>query len=470
MAYRRRRSSSLLSKLIKTICAIAFVIYAVWYGYSRFFTFNPKQILEESVLKEKTFASQVTEVVSPRHKIKAYLIEDKANPIISISFLFKNAGLASDDANKQGISNVVAAMLVEGSGELDSQAFKEKLENLAIGISFDASVDVFSGSLITTSENQEEAYKLLADSLTKPLFTEKDLQRIKQQAYKSFLMQKEHPNSVLSLEFAKFLYGKHPYGRNPLGSIDAISRITEDDLRGFLASHLALNNLIIGAAGDISPEKLGLVLDRIFGALPQNAGINFVRNPEIDFKQGDKNINLPAAAGQNISSFAAPGVSRTDEDFYPLYIANHILGGSGLNSRLSKAAREDKGLTYGIYSYLSLADKSPLIRGGFSSTKDNYNKVVSILNEEWEKFGREGATKQEVEDAKNYLVSSYNLRFASVANLSEILVYMQKDNLGRDFLQKRNEYVKKVSIEDVNKAARRYFSTENKISVNVGQF
>ena len=127
-------------------------------------------------------------------------------------------------------------------------------------------------------------------------------------------------------------------------------------------------------------------------------------------------------------------------------------------------------MTYGIYSYLSLADKSPLIRGGFSSTKDNYNKVVSILNEEWEKFGREGATKQEVEDAKNYLVSSYNLRFASVANLSEILVYMQKDNLGRDFLQKRNEYVKKVSIEDVNKAARRYFSTENKISVNVGQF
>lgn len=470
MAYRRRKSSSLLADFVKTVCGIAVVLYAAWYGYSRFLTFNPERILEESVLKEKTFASQVKEVVSPRHKIKAYLIEDKTNPIISISFLFKNAGLASDDANKQGISNVVAAMLSEGAGGLDSQAFKEKLEDLAIGISFDASMDDFSGSLVTTSENQEEAYKLLADSLAKPLFAEKDLQRIKQQLYKSFLLQKEHPNSVLSLEFAKFLYGNHPYGRNPLGSIEAVSRLTEADLRGFLVSHLALNNLIVGAAGDIGPEKLGVILDRIFGALPQNAGINFVRNPEIDFTRGDKNINLPAAAGQNISSFAAPGIARTHEDFYPLYIANHILGGSGLNSRLSKAAREDKGLTYGIYSYLSLADKSPLIRGGFSSTKENYDKVVSILNEEWEKFGREGATKQEVDDAKNYLVSSYNLRFASIANLSEILVYMQKDNLGKDFLQKRNEYVKKVSVEDVNKAARRYFSTKNKVSVNVGQF
>lgn len=470
MAYRRRKTSSKLTNVVKAVCVIAVAICAIWYGYAHFLTFNPERILEESSLKEKTFATQVKEVVSPRHKIKAYLIEDNANPIISISFLFKNAGLASDDANKQGISNVVAAMLVEGCGELDSQAFKEKLENLAIGISFDASADDFSGALITSSKNQEEAYKLLADSLTKPLFAEKDLQRIKQQLYKSFLMQKEHPNSVLNLEFAKFLYGKHPYGRNPLGSIDAIGRITENDLRGFLTSHLALNNLIIGAAGEISPKKLGLVLDRIFGALPQNAGINFVRNPEIDFKQGDKNINLPAAAGQNISSFAAPGVSRTHEDFYPLYVANHILGGSGLNSRLSKAAREDKGLTYGIYSYLGLADKSPLIRGGFSSTKENYDKVVSILKNEWNKFGREGATKQEVEDAKNYLVSSYNLRFSSVANLSEILLYMQKDNLGQDFLQKRNEYVKRVSFEDVNKAARRYFTTENMVSVNVGQF
>lgn len=470
MAYRRRKSSSLFANFIKFAGLTAVAVYAVWYGYERFVAFNPEQILKESVLKEKTFASQAQEVISPRHKIKAYLIEDNTNPIISISFLFKNGGLASDDAGKQGISNVVAAMLTEGSGALDSQAFKEKLENLAIGISFDASLDDFSGSLITTSENQEEAYRLLADSLTKPLFAEKDLQRIKEQLYQSFLIQKEHPNSILNLEFAKYLYENHPYGRNPLGSREAIARLTGADLNEFLQTHLALNNLVIGVAGNIDAQKLGPVLDKVFGSLPQNAGINFVRNPEVNFSRSEKNINLPAAAGQNISAFAAPGVARTHKDFYPLYIANHILGGAGLSSRLSKAAREDKGLTYGIYSYLGLADKSPLIRGGFSSTKENYDKVVSILKEEWNKFGREGATKQEAEDAKNYLVSSYNLRFASVADLSAILLYMQKDNLGLDFLQKRNEYIKNVSIEEINNAARRYFTTENMISVNVGQF
>ncbi len=470
MSRRRRKSSSLPTGLIKIAVLAAAVLYAGWYGYTRFFTFNPQQILQDSILKEKTFDSQVVEVTSPQHKIKAYLIEDSTNPIISISFMFKNAGLAADDNNKQGISNVVAAMLTEGSGSLDSQAFKEKLENLAVGISFDASMDDFSGSLVTTSENQEQAYQLLADALTKPLFAETDLQRLKLQLQKSFLMQKEHPNSVLSLDFAKYLYGNHPYGRNPLGSWEAVSRLNKEDLQKYLATHLAQNNLIVGAAGDITPEKLGQVLDKVFGSLPQNAAINFVREPEVDFAHRSENISLPAAAGQNISAFAAPGVARNDKDFYPVYVANHILGGSGLSSRLSKAAREDKGLTYGIYSYLTLADKSPLIRGGFSSTKENYDQVVSILNAEWNKFGQKGATEEEVESAKNYLISSYNLRFASITNLSDILLYMQKDNLGLDFLQKRNENVKKVSTEDVNRAARKYFTTDNLVSVNVGQF
>lgn len=469
MSRRRRKSSSLPTGLIKIIFLAAVVLCAGWVGYKRFFTFDPARILEDSILKEKNFASKVVEVVSPQHKIKAYLIEDKTNPIISLSFMFKNAGLAADDNNKQGISNMVSAMLTEGSGSLDSQAFKEKLENLAIGISFNASMDDFSGSLVTTSENQETAYQLLTDSLTKPLFAEKDLQRLKLQMQKSFAMQKEHPNSILNLDFAKYVYGSHPYGRNPLGSWDAISRLTKEDLQKYLSTHLAQNNLIVGAAGDISAEKLGLVLDKVFGSLPQNAAINFVRDPEVDFTHRSENISLPAV-GQNISAFVAPGVARSNEDFYPLYVANHILGGSGLSSRLSKAAREDKGLTYGIYSYLSLADKSPLIRGGFSSTKENYEEVVSILNAEWDKFGQKGADKQEVEDAKNFLISSYNLRFASITNLSDILLYMQKDNLGLDFLQKRNQNIKNVSFDDVNRAARKYFTTANLVSVNIGQF
>ena len=469
MARRRYRSSSIKPFLFK-ITLLFCVLAGGWLFYRNIFTFNPQRILDTSILKEKTFGAKPIEVISPRHKIKAYLIEDNTNPIISFSLLFKNAGWASDDANKQGLANITAAMLTEGAGNLDSQAFKETLENLAIGINFDASADDFTASMITTSENQQKAYKLFTDIITKPLFASKDMQRIKDQVQKSFIIQKEHPNSVLGLYFSEYLYKNHPYGRNPLGKWENINKLTANDLRNFISTHFAKNNLIIGVAGDISAEKLGTVLDYMFGSLPSNSSINFVRKTNIDFTHSPKNITLPQASGQNISAFASQGVARNHPDFYPLYIANYILGGAGLNSRLSLAIREKEGLTYSIYSFLSLADKSSLIRGGFSCTKENFNKVVSLLQKEWNNFGQNGVTKQEVEDAKKYLLSSYNLRFASIKNLSEILLYMQKDNLGLDFLQKRNENIKQVSIKDINRVAHKYFNTDKMLSVSVGQF
>ena len=468
MPYRRRRSGA-FSKAIGWVIVLGLLGGAGHYIYRQYVSFNPDKILSESVLKEKTFAAHPVEVVSPRHKIKAYLIEERTAPIISFSFLFKGAGRSSEDKSLQGISGITAAMLTEGTQDLTSQQFKEKLEDNAIGISFSSGLDDFSGSLVTTVEHQEQAYALLKDVLTKPRFAEEDLTRIKLQLQKSFLLQKEHPQSILNLQFAQYLYGDHPYGRNPLGQWEDIRDLNQQDLQKYMQNHLAQNNLVIGVAGDITPEALAMVLDNVFGDLPQNTAIDFVRNPEVDFKKPDKNIEF-AAGGQNISHFAALGVSRNDADFYPLYVANHIFGGSGLSSRLSKAAREEKGLTYNIYTYMSLADKSPLLQGGFSSTADKYAEVQKILAEEWNKFGQSGATEEEVENAKKYLLASYNLRFASVANLSEILLYMQKDNLGLNFLQNRNQNIKNISTEKVNQAARKYFTPNGYVSVNIGSF
>ena len=95
---------------------------------------------------------------------------------------------------------------------------------------------------------------------------------------------------------------------------------------------------MVGIAGDVSEEEAGKIVDALFGSLPESGRIVFVREAEIDFDGRVKNISLPSA--QVVSSFAAKGIGRTHPDFYPLFIANHILGGSGLSSRLSTAARE----------------------------------------------------------------------------------------------------------------------------------
>lgn len=460
----RRSSSNFLVKIL----LVAAIVFGSIYTYKNYVVFNPKHILGNSILKEKTFETNVIEIKSPKRGIKAYFFEDNTNPIISINFLFKNAGLASDSDNEVGISNLAASLLMDGAGDLDAQQFKEALENKAIGLSFSADLDDFTGSLITTADNQKEAYNLLKLALTSPRFDAEDIARSKEQMLIALKQQNEHPASVLGLEFAKEIYQEHPYARNPIGNARDIMNVSQSQLKTFIENHFTINNLVVGIAGDVSEEQAGVIIDEIFGSLPENGRMSFVRDVKVEFNGREKNINLKLP--QTISIFVNRGVARNDKDFYPLYIANHIFGGSGLGSRLSLAARENEGLTYSIYSYMSLMDKSPLIKGSFSSTPENYDRVQEIIKSEWKQMGEKGVSEKELEEAKNYLISSYNLRFAAISDISNMLVYMQKDNLGLDFLKKRNDYVREVSREDVNKVAKNIFGNENLIFVNIGSF
>lgn len=465
MIRRGRRNSY---RFLRRLLAAAVLAYAAYYAYGRWFVFNPDEILESSVLKEKNFETEVEEVVSPRYKIKAYLYEDKTNPIISLSFIFKNAGWSSEDAGKAGISALLEQMLLSGAGDYNEEDFNEKLENNAITIGFSSGKDDFFGALLTTGENSPVAYDMLKLALSEPRFEEDDIRRVKTRLTEGLKQQQEQPGQILSLAFAKELYGSHPYGRNPLGQAETADKISRRDLAAFMRKNFSRGNLIVGAAGDISPEELGSVLDDIFGVLPESANINFVREADADFSPRSKDIPLTTA--QNIAMFAVPGVSRNDADFYPLYVANFIFGGSGLNSRLSQAARENEGLTYSIGTGLALDEKSPTIQGSFSATPENFGRVVQILQREWNDFSKNGATASEVREAKDYLIASYNLRFAAISDIAAIMAYMQRDNLGRDFLQKRNDYVRAVSVEQVNAVAAKYFDNNKLVRVNIGNF
>ena len=452
----------------KVLLALLLVGAGLYYFYQKKMVFHPQELVENSVLNNRSFSIPVQEIRSPKYGIQAYLLEDKSNPIISVSFLFKNAGYASDNPNEQGIANMMASLLTDGAGDLDSQAFKEEMESNAIGISFSAGKDDFSGALLTTNDNQKKAYELLRLALSEPRFDADDIRRVQAELLESLKRQKEHPGSILGLEFSKELYGKHPYARNPIGVAENILKVDKGKLQVFMADYFSRQNLLVGIAGDITPFEAEQMLDSVFGVLAESGRVNFVREAELDFNGRSRTIEMPA--GQNIVMKAAAGVGRNHEDFYPLFVANHILGGSGLSSRLSQAIREKEGLTYGVYSYLVLDDKAPVIMASFSSTADKYARAEELFAEQWQNFGRNGVSAEELAQAKDYLVASYNLRFASIASIADILTAMQKYNLGLDFLQKRNDYVQQVTQEQVNNAARKYFNKDKLVSVSIGSF
>lgn len=277
--YHKTRSYAWLWWLLLT----ALLVYGGWRLYNRWFVFNPQAILEDAILKEKNFDTEVKEITSPKAKIKAYLFQDKTNPIISINFLFKNAGLSTDETQQSGISTMAAALLTEGAGNLDSQQFKEILEQKAVGMGFSADMDDFSGHLLTTRENMNTAFKMLNMAMTQPRFDEEDIRRTKAQMLAALKRQTEHPSGVLALEAAKEIFGKHPYARNPVGDAAAIAKIGRPQLLEFVRNHLSKSNLMVGIAGDVSEEEAGKIVDALFGSLPESGRIVFVREAEIDF-------------------------------------------------------------------------------------------------------------------------------------------------------------------------------------------
>lgn len=454
-----QRNLILITALVVAAGLAAFGAYSA--SHNRI---DDAQIVQNSLLKEKTFAKMPQELQTPSG-LKFWLIEEHTNPIISLSFAFKNAGRAYDPEGQKGISRVASHLLKYGAGEYDYEQLTEELELNAIQLDFESQLENFAGLLVTPSENQQKAFELLHLTLTKPRFDANFVKYGLMLASISWASQKEDPDVELSVDFNKHVYGNHPYGDNPRGIKDDFVKITPEKLNEYIRKSFARDKLIISIAGDMTPDEAIQAVEKVFAGLPEKNLNQPVPAPTMNLAAG--HVSLPRDTAQVISMFGARGTPCSADDFYPLYLANFIFGSSGLTSRLSLKARENEGLTYGIYTGLVAKEKNPLIMGTFSTTKENYPKIMKIVQEEWHKMAENGVTAAELENARRYLLASYNLRFKTVSHLAEMLTSMQDNNLGIDFLQKRNDYIRNVTLDQVNRAAARYFANDP-FEMNIG--
>jgi zinc protease len=168
-------------------------------------------------------------------------------------------------------------------------------------------------------------------------------------------------------------------------------------------------------------------------------------------------------------TFAQAGVEREDPDFFAAYVLNHILGGGGFESRLVTEVREKRGLTYGVYSYLSDKDAAQLWAGSVSSANNRVAEAITVIRDQWARLREEGVTEDELRDAKTYLTGAYPLRFEGNSQIANIAVSMQMDGLSPDYIANRNDMVEAVTLEEINRVARERLNPEQLTFVVVGQ-
>src|SRR6202166_65489 len=284
-------------------------------------------------------AAKIQRLISPGG-IEALFVQDATVPLIAMEYAF-GGGATQDPADKPGVGNLVADLLDEGSGDLDSKTFHERLDRRAIELSFASTRDTFRGSLRMLKDNKDEAFDLLRMSLTSAHFEPTDVERIRAQVTSGLRRDSTNPSALASRKFLEIAFGDHPYGRQATGTLESVPKIDVADMKDYVSRVLAKDTLKIAVVGDVDPATLGALLDKTFGGLPAKASLTSV--PDVEAAKPPHRAFIPLDVPQTVVVFGGPGFKRHDPNFMAAYIVNHILGGGTLSSRLCKEVREKRG-------------------------------------------------------------------------------------------------------------------------------
>ncbi len=406
-------------------------------------------------------ATKVERIVSPGG-IEAWMVYERSVPLIALDFAFKG-GTSQDPPDKAGLATMAVALLDEGAADIDSKTFHERVEAKAIELSVSATRDYVSGSLRTLTEHRDEAAHLLKVALTAPRFESEDVERIREQMMSGLRRATTSPTDLASERWWATAFPSHPYGRPQRGTLKSVPTITADDLRAFTHKVFARDNLKVAIVGNIDAAAAGKLIDQVFGGLPAKADVTPVANAVV---QGlGQKVSVDLDVPQSVLVVGGAGIMRKEPDFMASFVLNHILGGNPFSSRLYKEVREARGLAYSVYSGVMPLDHTSVFLASTATRADRAGEALEVMQAEIRRLAETGPTEDELTKAKSYLTGSYALRFDTSTKIAQQLVAIQLEDLGIDYIDKRNGLVNAVTMEDVKRVARRLLDASMLVAV-----
>ena len=164
-------------------------------------------------------------------------------------------------------------------------------------------------------------------------------------------------------------------------------------------------------------------------------------------------VNVPQA----VVNFGGQGIARHDPDFMTAYIVNHILGGGSFSSRLYREVREKRGLAYGVSDQLVWFRRAAVVIGGTATRGDRTADALKVIESEIKRMAESGPTPAELDEAKAFIKGSYALSLDTSSKIAAQLTQIQIDDLGADYIQRRNSLIDAVTIEDAKRVAKRLY-------------
>lgn len=389
--------------------------------------------------------------------ISVWLVEDHGIPIVSMRFAIRG-GSVGDPAGKEGAGNLLANLMEEGAGSLDTEAFKDKLEALGSRLSFSISRVAFTGSITTLKRNLDETAELMRLALQDPNLNADDFDKSKREELASIAINSRNSTRVAVRAFDEIAFVGHPYAKPPKGTEASLSTLSVEDVRARHEKLITKTGLHVVIVGAVDAETATQIVDRTFSGLPVLA-----EKPEVEpapFKTFEK--TLPALPGerQEIALFALPMPGFDDQDFYPATALNHILGSGNFDARLTEEIRVKRGLTYAISSQLVTDRVSSMALGLVSTEAGKMDEAIAVIKSVLSQMQAEGPTASELENAKNGLNGAYLLDLDTSSRLGAHMIGLWLDRLDPDYVALRREGLNAVTLDNAKRVAKSLYDID----------
>jgi zinc protease len=405
-------------------------------------------------------------VLTSASGVEAWHVESDVVPLIAVSFIFEG-GSAHDPHDKPGVAQMLARLLDEGAGEYDSDAFQERLAARAIELSFNAGNDAIGGSLKTLVKHADEAFELLRLALVEPRFDSDAIERVRAQTIAGLRYQQNDPGVMATRRFFEEGFAGHAYGRPTSGTPESVAAITRDDLIAMHRAMIARGRVKIAVVGAIDSSNLSMLLDKVFGALPEAKPLSAI--PHANLQKVGSRIVVDLDVPQSVIRFGTPGIAWREPGFIPAYVLNHIYGGGSFTSRLFQEVREKRGLAYSVGTSL-VSYRVASMTWGYTATKnERVVECLDVIAGEMMRLKEEGPSDEELQKAKDYLIGSYALGFDTSTKIAHTLVQIAFEGLGIDYIARRNALVGSVTQADIREAAQRIFGDGRMLTVIAGR-
>ncbi len=391
--------------------------------------------------------------------------ERPAVPIV-VARVFTRAGAVLDPPDRAGLANLVGSLLTRGTAKRTGSELDSAIEFVGGSLEAGAGRDGLTASMAVLKRDLPLGLDLLAEVVLSPTFPEPELKRKVARIQAGIQRSEQDPGTVAVRALTRLVFPSHPYGTPVEGTVESVGRLTRADVVRFYGEHARPDTTIIAVVGAVTVDEARREVLARFGQWPRPAGLARVV-PEASAGPAPRSETIKRDLTQATIMLGRQAIRQSDPDYFPLAVASYVLGG-GSASRLYGRVRDEGGLVYSVYSYVSPSKYGSSFVVGAQTRTAEVPRVIDAIREELARMIREPVSDRELTLARSYLVGSFPLRLDTSSKVADFIVAVEEQGLGLDYGERYREGIARVTTADVRRVAAKFFDPDTFNRVVVG--